>query len=43
MACKDITKLRCVDDIYRAEQVSMGFLPTRSATTLLSTESAAYA
>ncbi len=45
MACKDITpfELQYVNDIHRVEQVSVGVLPTRSLTTLLSTESAAYA
>jgi hypothetical protein len=36
-------RLRYLHDIYRAKQVQMGVLPTRSSTTLLSTESAAYA
>jgi len=35
--------LQYFHDIYRAKQVQMGVLPTRSFTTLLNTESAAYA
>jgi hypothetical protein len=36
-------ELQYVHDIHPVEKVQVGVLPTRSSTTLLSTESAAYA
>ena len=43
MECKEHSSCEYVHSIYRVEQVSLGVLPTRSPTTLLGTESAAYA